>query len=94
MAALTPLERLEAIAPRLARARRLELAEAAAIRRARRRLATDRLRLERLVAHRELQLQRAQAEPRRRRRSSYIAERHTLLEEARAALTRLERRRV
>lgn len=77
------MTRLEEIAPRIGRAHR-EMRERLAARR------DDELRLERLVAHRELQLARACARPGRRGR--YWQERALKLRTAQAALERLRRR--
>lgn len=78
--------KLADIAPRLARARDQILEERRLARERRRRLIDDRLRLDRLVAHRELQYIRALKTGRRR----YMDTRARKLEEARAARARLE----
>lgn len=78
--------RLADIAPRLALARDQYLAERAEIARRERARATARLRLERLIAHRELQLIRAGARGSRR----YLEVRQRKLDSARRALGRLE----
>lgn len=76
------------VAPRLARARDGWLAEQRARDLRRYHLTCDRLRLERLVAHRDLQLQRAQA----RGSGSYIKARRHKLEDAQRLLDNVTRR--
>ena len=78
--------KLSDIAPRLGRARDQILEERRTVRERRRRLIADRLRLDQLVAHRELQYVRALKTGRRR----YMDTRARKLEEARAARARLE----
>jgi hypothetical protein len=90
---------LERVAPRLARAhaaRRRELAEQRA---ARRQARDDVVRLERLVAHRELETADPQLRTRRRtslptlrRNLRYLEERHAKLNAARDALDRARAR--
>lgn len=76
---------LASIAPRLARARDQRVSELRAIERRRRIAQGQLLGVERLVAHRELQLVRAQATGNGR----YIAARHRKLAAAERALARL-----
>lgn len=87
--------RLELVAPRLARARDEHNAIVRA--RDRRQAVYDdrKLELDRLIAHRELQLQRAQAAPRKARKDGgdRIARRRRYLVEARQSLAALEARR-
>lgn len=78
--------RLADIAPRLALARDAYEAEQARLRAARRRRENDAFRLRRLVAHRELQLARAQASG----NGSYIDLRQRKLDQARRLLERTE----
>lgn len=82
------MTRLADIAPRLALARDQRRVELAAESRRRRRLLAELLEAERLVAHRELQLIRAQAIGRR----AYIAQRAAKLESGRVELERTRRR--
>lgn len=77
--------RLETVCPRLALARDQHNELVLRRRRHERRVRDERHRIERLIAHRELQLQRAFAAGGRR----YIAERQRKLEQATAALERL-----
>lgn len=79
------MTRLADIAPRLARARDQLLAERRIQEVERLAFISERLRLERLVAHRELQFLRAHGR-------RYAAERARKLAQARGALERLERR--
>jgi hypothetical protein len=85
-----PSVSLHDIAPRLARARDAYIVEQIRLRTARRRLRHDQLAAERLVAHRELQLVRAQATG----RGPYIAQRQRKLAAAQRELVRVNARRV
>lgn len=84
--------RLADIAPRLAAARDAWLAAARARDLERRGLVDDRLRLERLVAHRDLQLIRAAHQRGARCDRKYMAERLAKLKEAESALERVYKR--
>lgn len=79
--------RLADVAPRLARARDQHEARIAAERKRQRKLAHERLRLERLIAHRELQLLRAGTT----RSQWYVDVRARKLASAQRALARLEK---
>lgn len=86
-----PLVRLRDIAPRLALARDQALNEILVRRHVERRLSDERLRAERLVAHRELQLIRAGARPgsHGHGHARYLGIRQRKLDQARGVLERV-----